>query len=126
MRNEDKAIWERFIQKNPGYFDEVEFDVHVGSKPDFDTNVVPGSQSDVGNIYQRKIDVVGYSAGNIYIVELKPLAGSSALGQVKSYEILYRRDFKPEAKTICVVITDFIGTDMEELADSMGVLLIEA
>ncbi len=30
MKPEDIAVWERFINKNPGYFDTVDYDVHLG------------------------------------------------------------------------------------------------
>lgn len=126
MRIEDKTIWERFIDKNPGFFDKVEYDVHVGSKPEFSTVVTEFTGGDVGNIYQKKIDVVGYKGDKIYIVELKPRADARSLGQVLGYKSLYLRDIDSTASCIPMVITDFIGLDMHDLAGELGVVIVSA
>lgn len=120
----DVAIWERFIEKYPDAYDFVSYDVKVGSAPAFDTVANPETGGDAINLYLRKIDVVGHKGANIDIIELKPKAGSSALGQVVGYGILYERDYTPPTKPGLVVITDVLGNDMQHLGDSMGVKVI--
>lgn len=126
MKPADVAIWERFIDKNPGAYDTAEYDVEVGSPPPFDTVVNPETGGSVESLYKRKIDVVGTKNGNKDIIEIKPRAGTSAIGQVTAYARLYVRDFRPNAPTRPVIITDEIGVDMPELAEAAGVILIAA
>ena len=85
MRPEDVAIWERFIEAYPEAYTQVSYDVLVGSPPQFDTQVGDHPASDDIRLYKKKIDVVGYKPGLVHIIELKPNAGASALGQVTAH-----------------------------------------
>jgi hypothetical protein len=124
MKPADVAIWERFINKNPGYYDEVFYDVHVGSAPEFDTNVGDTPQSDDVKLYLKKIDVVGFKGDNVDIIELKPNGGAAALGQVRGYVALYKRDIDEESNPRAVLITDTMKLDMEMLAKELEVDVI--
>lgn len=126
MKPADVAIWERFIESNPNAYEKVLYDVHVGSAPDFDTVVGDSADSSDINLYLKKIDVVGLKGGTIDIIELKPNAGASALGQVLGYVILYKREFAPSAEPRPVVITDVMKNDMETMAKAMGVTVLVA
>lgn len=124
MKPADIAIWERFIAKHPDAYDECIYDLAVGSAPEF---AAPEAAADLGNIaelYRRKIDVVGLKGGEVDIIELKPRAGTAALGQVVGYITLYKRDIDPSASPHPVLITDTLLPDMEMLAKTMGVKLI--
>ena len=120
----DVAIWERFIEQFPNAYDYVQYDVKVGSAPKHDTIVNPDTGGDSINLYKKKIDVVAYKGDQIDIIELKPKAGPSALGQVQGYGILYKAEFSPPVEPKLVVITDQLGNDMGLLAHSMGVQLV--
>lgn len=120
----DVAIWERFIEQFPDAYDFVSYDVKVGSAPEHDTIVNPDTGGDAINLYKKKIDVVGYKGGEIDLIELKPHAGSSALGQIRSYGVLYTIDFNPPVTPKLVVITDQLMPDMGLLAHSMGVTMV--
>ena len=124
LKPADILIWERFIEKYPQAYDSVRYDVPVGTPPPFSTIVNQESGGDDVKLFLRKIDVVGHKEGEIDIIELKPRAGTSALGQVKGYKLLFVRDYKPSAKVRAVVITDKIEQDMFELAEAEGVELV--
>lgn len=124
MKPHDIAIWERCLVKFPELFDECEYDVPVGSGPEFDPTVSPETGGDNYVLYQRKIDVVGWKGEQLYIVEVKPRAGTSALGQVTGYGKLYERDYAPKTKPKLVVLTDSLLPDMKTLAQQFGVELI--
>lgn len=124
MRPEDVALWERFIAQQPGAYNEVAYDVLVGSPPDFDTNVIPGEASDDVRLYKKKIDVVGYFNAGVDIIEIKPRASASALGQVTGYRLLYMRDISAIPSPRPVIITDVARLDMPALATTMGIMLV--
>lgn len=124
MKPLDVAIWERYIAQNPDAYKTVQYDVPVGSTPDFDTTVNPETGGDNAFNYRRKIDVVGHTDEHIDIIEIKPRAGSGALGQVRSYKSLYERDYGPKKNVRAVVITDERTPDIDMLAAELNVKII--
>ena len=124
MKPKDVTIWERFIEKEPNAFLSVQYDVPVGTVADFvkEGNPKPGAGEEL--LYKRKIDVVGFNAGAIFIIELKPSAGSSAVGQIKLYDRLYKRDYSPPISTIKMIITDKMDDDVQAFAHAEGVRVI--
>ena len=126
MKPNDVEIWDRFIRDNPEAYDSVQYDVAVGSAPDFDVTVGDSPNATALQLYKRKIDVVGFKNGRVDIIEIKPSAGSSALGQVLGYVLLYKRDIKLLPEPRPCLLTDKIGIDIQELADHMGVTILLA
>lgn len=122
----DVAIWERFITANPDIFDVVSYDVPVGDGASFDTVVNPETGGDVGKLYQRKIDVVGRKNGIFFVVEVKPRASTSAIGQVKGYVTLFKRDYTIHESVVPIIVTDELLPEMEFLAKGEGVQIILA
>lgn len=124
MKPADVAIWERFIEKYPDEYDSVDYDVAVGTGKRHDsepeTQLVDGFEL----LTKKKIDVVGYKGQTVHIIEVKPNGGASALGQAKSYELLYKRDIDQVSPTRTRLITDTVGDDMPHLSDWMEVEVI--
>lgn len=124
MKPADVAIWERFIQKFPDEYDSVDYDVAVGTgqrhEGAADVAIVDGFEL----LTKKKIDVVGYKGQTVHIIEVKPNAGPSALGQAKSYELLYKRDIDQVSPTRTRLITNIVSADMPHLSDWMEVEVI--
>lgn len=124
MMPKDVAIWERFIETHPEFFDYCEYDVAVGSGPEFSTVVDDETEANVMRLYQRKIDVVGWKKGVPFIVECKPRASTSALGQLAGYVMLYTRDYNPATPPKAILLTDERTPDIEMIARQMGIEII--
>ena len=126
MMPADVEIWERFIAAHKEAYDWVEYDVKVGSVPDFVKDHPEESARKQAPLYERKIDVVGHLGKEIDIIELKPRAGMSTIGQVKGYVALYRRDIEPSAKLNALIITDELMPDMGDLAkgERVGIIVV--
>jgi hypothetical protein len=122
MMPADVAIWEKFIDEEPSAYEEVEYDVGVGETPEFDTIVNEDSGNTADRLYRKKIDVVAHLGANIDIIELKPSAGASAVGQVKLYKSLYIKEYKPTTEPRAIIITDRVASDVREWARGEGVL----
>lgn len=116
MRPEDQAIWDRFINKYPEAYDEVFYDFPVGEGSPIPKKTQENLARDFRILTQWKIDVVAKKNNTIDIIELKPNAGISALGQVQAYAILYARIAPTNIKIIPTLITDILRPDMEKLA----------
>lgn len=120
----DRAIWERFIEKMPEAFERCAYDVVVGSglaPEEFDAAGLPASQN---RLYQRKIDALGYASNVLTIVECKPRASTSAVGQIKGYGTLFRRDYNYTGDLRLIIVTDNLMPEMDFLAKNEGVSII--
>lgn len=124
MMPEDVAIWERFIEQFPDAYDHCQYDVLVGKAPDFVVNNPDPAMQKQANLYQYRIDVVGFKGDQIDIIELKPRAGTAVLGQINGYRHLYMRDYLPPETPKAVVITNELRPEMLELASVAGVTLV--
>ncbi len=120
----DTRIWERFIQENPDAYDSVQYDFHVGEAPGFNTLMDDGSDKNQDKLYRLRIDVVARHGSSVDIVEIKPKAGPSSIGQLKAYSTLYKRDEEPIGSVDMVLITDIEMPNMHYLCKSEGVTLI--
>lgn len=121
---EDVAVWERFIAANPDRFDSCQYDVPVGSVPDFVKNDPSADMASMEKLYKLKIDVVGSRREALTIVELKPACTMSTLGQVKGYKHLYERDYSPPEEVGAMVICGAAKPDVLEYAKAEGVEVV--
>ncbi len=124
MKPGDVEIWNRFIEQFPNVYDHCQYDVPVGTVPEHAKGpLAPGAGSDE-ILYNRKIDVVAFKGDQIDIIEIKPSAGPSTIGQVKGYQHLYKRDYTPPVEPKAIVLTDNLLPDMGEIARAQGVLIV--
>ena len=117
----DIAIWERFLDSDFNDFSGFDYDIKVGEGTE--------SPDSFGDNYRRlqeilskyRIDVVGYKSNAIYIIEVKPEAGTVAIGQIETYTRLYERDLKPTNRVIGMIVTDRELPDMRYLTSQKGI-----
>lgn len=124
MKPNDIAIWERFISAYPDAFENVQYDFHVGDPPPFNPLMDDGTDTNQDLLYKLKIDVIGHAPGRVDIIEIKPSAGPSAIGQIKAYRTLYVRDETPTDTVGMIIITDKENPNMDFLTKNEGVQLI--
>ena len=119
---EDVKIWNKFISGNPEFFKEVEYDVKVGEGREYPEAPEGPIKEDMKYLSKKRIDVVGFTNDEIYVIELKPKAGMKAIGQALSLAELYR-DIAPIDKVVFpTVITDEEIPDARELCSRLGVV----
>ncbi len=123
MKPKDIAIWERFIEKYPNAYKSVQYDFNVGDPPPFDPTGTNGEDLNQDALYRLKIDVVGRTESEYHIIELKPRADASAIGQLEGYKALYLRDEIPDMPLVLVIITDFLMPNIKYLCDQKGIKL---
>ena len=64
------------------------------------------------SLTQKRIDVLGFKPGQIWIIEVKRRPGLGAIGQILSYLTLYRKEFKPTQELVPVVVADIVDRDI--------------
>ena len=121
MRKEDILIWERFLFRYPIAYQTVDYDLRVGEGRAVVAPIEPEFEADLKLLTQKRIDVVGYFADQIDIIEVKPRAAAGAIGQVLSYEHLYREASPATTNLRKVIITDRMDDDSKKVAKEFGV-----
>lgn len=124
MKPNDEAIWRRFIEQFPDVYDSVEYDVFVGTVPEFAREAIGPNGGTGEALYRKKIDVVAFKDDQIDIIELKPRAGFGAIGQVTGYRELYIKEYAPKESVKAVIITDSTVEDVGVVAQRVGVTIV--
>jgi len=124
MKPQDVEVWERFIKTYPNAYEEVAYDVAVGEGAPVPAGTPENIAADFKLLTQRKIDVVGFSKGEVHVIEVKPIASFTALGQVLGYTKLYLKTAGAGAAAQPVIIAGKLGTDMEHPINEFGVKII--
>lgn len=124
LREGETFIWNRFLEKYPDAYFEVIYNLHLGEGATIPPETEENIARDFKLLTQYKIDVIGFSENNIDIIEIKPYAGASAIGQVISYQKLYIEHINPAARPNLVIITDQMRPDTELLAKQLNIKLI--
>lgn len=117
----DVDLWERFMEAHPGFFERVEYDVHVGGAIDVRPWWSAEDRRSFSHLAAKRIDVVGHTPGRIWIIEVKPEAGVSAIGQLISYRLLYEKRFGATAPLVLCLVTDFLTPDERWLTSQLQI-----
>lgn len=116
LRSEEVAIWERFIDLHPGFFDSVDYDVPVGTPREYPEIKEEKIKAGMELLSRKRIDVVGFKNEKVFIVEIKPNALLEAFGQLMGEKDLWIKE-NPEKKEVSMVlITDKENPDIKELS----------
>lgn len=125
MRPADIFIWESFLDTKPWPGATVQYDVHVGTPAEPLYDLPPEYLRMIYALSTKRIDVVVTLPPNLHIVELKPAASTSAIGQALCYTELYRRQFKPPIDLIPTIVTNTAHADTPYLCNLFQIALFE-
>lgn len=120
MLARDIRIWELFMEQKPDEYLEVAYDVKVGKGVELPDDYPGNMKRDALALTRKRIDVVGWRKYGVDVIEVKPEAGLSAVGQVLSYQLLWMLQVPGGGYARALVITDRIGTDMRTLGKGLG------
>ena len=122
----DAAIWEKFMAMYPDEYKNVDYDCWVGEGAFPEEE----SKSDIfkdnfKDLTKKRIDVCGTKEyGKVDCIEIRPHAGSSALGSVLCNFYLHKDDLGEHLHGK-IIITDRAQADMARLCEADNIKLIE-
>lgn len=125
MAPNDVCIWERFLDSTPLPNAQVAYDVHVGTTPTIKPEMPEWLRKHILAVYPKKIDVVIYFPNETIICEIKPFAGTTAIGQALSGLQLFKREWPHAPRPLCAIITDKPQPDIRSICTIYGILLLE-
>lgn len=125
MAKHDARIWERFITRYTGYFDDVAYDIAVGGTEPND----PSATDDERRMWRfntaKRIDAVCRNRDELWLVEVRPSASLAALGAVLGYTYLSELDGWPDRPVVMTIATDRTDNDIRLVCATFDVQLIE-
>jgi len=121
MMSEDVAVWTDFLKINPDFFQEVWYDVHVGSTMPLPLGATELQIQVAMGVSRKRIDVIGRSAEQLWVIEIKPYGNMVALGQVITYHRLFVKEFDPQWPAIPVIICANLDPDLTDDLEVHGV-----
>lgn len=123
MGFEDTIVWTRFLEQKAGNLSEVWYDLHVGTAVRV-LEDMPGFMQRVSDAVSRKrIDVVARVGFGFWIIEVKPICETKAIGQALTYRDLFVSEFALAAAAVPVIVCELVEVDVIDTADSLGVLV---
>lgn len=116
----DIAIWERFLAKYAHEYDGFAYDTKVGSGTRPAAGTPENFRRMQSELSKYRIDAIGMKPGLIEIMEVKPRAAASALGQVVTYINLFVKEHAPNSRVVGAIVTDTEMPDMRDLTSDYG------
>lgn len=121
MSPHDTEIWRKFLIHHHNEYLTFDYDLPVGSGVDPGPSVGENFRKDFIDLTRKRIDAVGYNSKGVTLFEVKPRAGTTALGQLLVYRQLYVQT-KPTVDNITMaVVTEFMNDEEAIIYKSNGI-----
>ncbi len=125
---EEASLWQWWLDTQESGFLEFWYNVHVGEgipaqpasladDPDLAARIAAQWKSAT----QRRIDVVGFRQGGVWVFEVERVAGMYALGQAVAYPPLLLASYPIRQKVYMAVVCDTIGQDLLTAYQAAGI-----
>lgn len=127
MAPRDRTLWARALIERPDIraLEPFIYNLRVGTGIELPPTATQQERDIAWIETTKRIDVVGRANGQSTIIEVKPRAGASAIGQLIVYAALYNQDF-PELRTgRRMIITDELAPNTREIFVQNGIEIIE-
>ena len=124
MARRDAVIWSRFLDRPPAAFLGFAYDVAVGGYKLEGLDLQP--QDALGWQYNTalKVDAVGLTADQAWVIEVRPEATVSALGAALTYALVLDREAVFELPLLPVICCETIQPDVEWACGRLGVRVV--
>jgi hypothetical protein len=116
----DVAVWDRFLDKHGFGFVGFRYDVHVGGEIEKRDEWTEKTIQMASWLAAKRIDAVGYKAGETWIFEVKPEAGVTAVGQLVTYRMLYIEKYRPIGRLECALVCGNATIDERRVLEAQG------
>jgi len=123
---EDEEILNTLLMLRPAYWDRVWYSARVGKHqvkiPD---GCAAWEKKYLEATFARRVDLLGLKGTDLHVVEIKPAASYTALGQVLVYTHLVRQLLPLPVTVIPHVLTDSADPLILPIASKHGILVTQ-
>lgn len=103
-------------------FRGVAYDVQVGQEITAQVEPDEKYRSMANALWRKRIDVVCYTPGNLWIIEVKRRLTILGPAQCKAYEGLFRSTYHPTERLTLACLYTEMQQDASEVAATLGIL----
>lgn len=121
LERRDAALWERFLVQHVPPITGVAYDVALGGQVPDDPNATPEQLLGWQYSTAQRVDVVAFTADEVWVIEVKPNARLGALGQVLGYVLLFEREPITTLPLVPTLVTDNLSPDVRYVADQLNI-----
>ena len=125
MAKHDARIWERFIARFAGNFDDAAYDVALGGSETSDPNATEADRLMWRFNTAKRIDAVVRNRDQIWLCEVRKGSGTDAIGQVMVHMILSELDKWADRPLVATLVTDRADNDIRTVCQSLAIQLFE-
>lgn len=123
MLQEDVAVWTKFLTKMQVAIRVVWYDVHVGEPVRLPPQASNVQKKVAAGVTRKRIDAICAVGKEYWIIEVKPRANMTALGQAFSYKRLFEMEYTTYRPAKPVVVCDSFDPDMSGPYSELGVMV---
>ncbi len=124
MAKRDAALWQRWLKDNLQKFYAVSYDVALGGEDaQFGTDdeaFVKGWQYTTA----LKVDVIGWTPTNAWIIEVRPEATVSTYGAALGYTLVAQREEITKLPLVPAILCESIQIDVAWLCERAGIRVL--
>lgn len=125
MLAEDVDVWTSFLLRTQMTIERVWYDVKVGKAVESEGESNSLKQRIADGITRKRIDVVALVDIGYLVIEVKPVANMTALGQVMTYTTLFRREYEVRQAIYATIICRTADEDLTTICEQGGIILIQ-
>lgn len=124
MARRDEVIWRRFLDAPPAEFLGFAYDVAVGGVRIEGLDLTEADQLGWQYNTALKVDAVGLTADEAWVIEVRPEATVSALGAALTYALVLDREAVFELPLRPVVCCETMQPDVRWACEKLGVRVV--
>jgi hypothetical protein len=121
MLSTDHPLWDKFLDDYGGLFERFYYNVLLGEAALTYDKPPTWEQKLERSVLSKKIDVIGETKDEVWIIEVASRPGLRAVGQIMSYRALWFEDPKINKIERFVLVTDQIDRDLLTAAATYGI-----
>jgi len=125
MARHDVRIWERFVDRFAGNFDEAAYDLAFGGADTLDPAATDPERLMWRFNTAKRVDAVVRNRSEIWLCEVRPGSGLSAVGAVLGYTILAELEKWADRPLVMTIVTDHTDNDTHIVCEHLSIQLIE-
>lgn len=125
MIGRDLGLWAQWRQNLPFPYEGFYFDAALGTPPEPDPSLRPGTNAAWQFLTARRIDAVGILPDRYHVIEIRRGADQSAIGALEIYCHLWAIDPPDRLPCFPVLVTDLMDTDARAFARTKPIIVFE-
>lgn len=124
MSPQDIPVWQRFLALHSHRFYGFQYDLCLGNGRPVPAHYDAAMTRCAKFLSQKRVDAIALSYSETWVIEVKPIATLSAVGQAAGYAALYRSEYPHKPKISPILVYSTSQPDLQVPAESLSVTLL--